>query len=85
MNSTSLEKIQSPVSGFCYVRNRVCNVVCRKDFPVFIEVKFYSMLNLPRKLFFLPSSYIANSENEKSEEEIEKCLDGNICRCTGQI
>ena len=25
MNSTSLEKTQSPVSGFCYTRNRVCN------------------------------------------------------------
>ena len=25
MNSTSLEKIQSPVSGFCYDRNRVCS------------------------------------------------------------
>ena len=24
-NSTSLEKTQSPVSGFCYARNRVCN------------------------------------------------------------
>ena len=24
MNSTSLEKPQSPVSGFCYARNRVC-------------------------------------------------------------
>ena len=25
MNSTSLEKTQSLVSGFCYARNRVCN------------------------------------------------------------
>ena len=25
MNSTSLEKTQSPVSGFCYARNQVCN------------------------------------------------------------
>ena len=25
INSTSLEKTQSPVSGFCYARNRVCN------------------------------------------------------------
>ena len=25
--STSLEKTQSPVSGFCYVRNRVCNAI----------------------------------------------------------
>ena len=29
-NSTSLEKRQSPVSGFCYTRNRVCN-------PVYVE------------------------------------------------
>ena len=28
MNSTFLEKTQSPVSGFCYARNRVCNAVC---------------------------------------------------------
>ena len=27
MNSTSLEKTQSPVSGLFYVRNRVCNAV----------------------------------------------------------
>ena len=27
MNSTSLEKTQSPVSCFCYARNRVCNAV----------------------------------------------------------
>ena len=27
MNSTTLEKTQSPVSGFCYVQNRVCNAV----------------------------------------------------------
>ena len=27
MNSTSLEKTQSPVSGFCNARNRVCNAV----------------------------------------------------------
>ena len=25
MNSTSAEKIQSPVSGFCVAGNRVCN------------------------------------------------------------
>ena len=25
MKSTSLEKAQSPVSGLCYARNRVCN------------------------------------------------------------
>ena len=25
MNSTSLGKTQSPVSGFCYAQNRVCN------------------------------------------------------------
>ena len=25
IKSTSLEKAQSPVSGFCYARNRVCN------------------------------------------------------------
>ena len=25
MQSTYLEKAQSPVSGFCYARNRVCN------------------------------------------------------------
>ena len=24
MNSTSLEKTQNPISGFCYARNRVC-------------------------------------------------------------
>jgi len=28
-------------------------------------------------------SYIANSDNKRSKEEIEKCIDGNICRCTG--
>ena len=27
MNSTSLEKTQSPISGFCSARNRVCNAV----------------------------------------------------------
>ena len=27
MNSTSLEKTQRPVSGFCYARNRVCDAV----------------------------------------------------------
>ena len=27
MNSTSVEKTQSPVSGFCYARNRVCDAV----------------------------------------------------------
>ena len=27
MNSTSFEKSQSPVSGFCCARNRVCNAV----------------------------------------------------------
>ena len=30
MNSTSLEKIQSPVSGFCYDRNRVCSALSFK-------------------------------------------------------
>ena len=29
MNSTSLEKTQSPDSGFCYARNRVCNAAGR--------------------------------------------------------
>ena len=27
VNSSSLEEIQSPVSGFCYARNRVCEAV----------------------------------------------------------
>ena len=27
INYTSLEKAQSPVSGFCYARNRICNAV----------------------------------------------------------
>ena len=27
IKSSSLEKSQSPVSGFCYARNRVCDVV----------------------------------------------------------
>ena len=29
MKSTSLEKTRSPVSGFCYAQNRVCNAVIR--------------------------------------------------------
>ena len=29
-------------------------------------------------------SFLANSNNIKSKEEIEKCIDGNICRCTGE-
>ena len=28
---TSLEKAQSPVFGFCYSRNRVCNIVIIED------------------------------------------------------
>ena len=31
MNSISLARIQSPVSGFCYARNRVCNAVYGKS------------------------------------------------------
>ena len=27
IKSTSLEETQSPVSGFCYARNRVCNAI----------------------------------------------------------
>ena len=27
ISPTSLDEIQSPVSGFCYARNRVCNAV----------------------------------------------------------
>ena len=29
MNSTSLEKTQSPVSGFCYAPSRVCNAATK--------------------------------------------------------
>ena len=31
MDSTSLEKTQSPVSAFCYARNRVCNAEAKTD------------------------------------------------------
>ena len=33
VNSTSLEKIQSHVSGFCYARNQVCNAVFQTGLP----------------------------------------------------
>ena len=32
MNSTSLEQTHSPISGFCYARNRVCNAEVNSDF-----------------------------------------------------
>ena len=51
MNSTSLEKTQSPVSGFCYARNRVCNAL---KFQFFIfggrsEVDFTCLCLLSEK------------------------------------
>ena len=55
MNSTSLEKTHSPVSGFCYARNRVCNAynyLCRdafsgKEVLLSIRTLLYTILGKP--------------------------------------
>ena len=43
MNSISLEKTQSPVSGFCYARNRICDAI---NIRIFKWDKHFNYLKL---------------------------------------
>ena len=45
MDSISLEKTQSPVSGFCHSRNRVCNADMMRNFQTSLYRHIYLYSN----------------------------------------
>ena len=54
MRSTSLGKTQSPVSGFCYARNRVCNAVNASNaIHITIVARFFHVHHLILYLLLL--------------------------------
>ena len=65
IKSTSLDKTQSPVSGFCDASNRVCNAVCRCIFEL-LGVLYVSCLEIHPS----SSAYIKKADELESRARI---------------
>ena len=80
MNSTSLEKTQSPVSGFCSAQNRECNSVLKKFNTGFFhkmglelwmfkyQQNNFSLAWIPQDLMFLQPGTFFNGHLQHAED-----------------